>query len=316
MTVLALLIVTTVAVRGLKSQTPTTPTASTPAPDPHWKPDGCAHCHQVKEGVALPIPPESVDAICLDCHDGVRATRDAHPIGRAFAGDQLHHPEGWPTIDERIGCATCHQIEDAPDHDRPRPRDNPAFLRGFETRRLLDFCAHCHLDLDVHGAYNPHVMLDAGGEIIERSCRYCHHSLIDQRHRLVREADPALRTDGITLCLGCHRRHIEYFDPGHIGATVTPEIKRRMTVMESHPQYTDDAGTIDWTTTRRADESLRFPLGPNDRLVCATCHNPHQVGVFPPDSVLALGAIQTGHERETLRLRGFGKELCVACHDK
>lgn len=326
----ALILLTTLAALGagttiLRSQSPNEQPAAmqsvaskptTPAPNPHWKPDGCAHCHEMHKGAAKPIPPEDVDAICLSCHDGVRAERDAHPIGRSFVGHQLHLPEGWPTVDGRLGCMTCHRMEYAADHDRPRPKVNPQFLRGFETRRLLDFCAHCHLDLEDHGAYNPHVMLDADGAVIERSCRYCHHSLIDQRHRRIREGDAALRADPLTLCLGCHTRHIEYFDPGHIGAYAPPEMKARMFAIEGDPQFAPDAHAIDWTTTRRAIEPVRFPLGPNDQLVCATCHNPHQEGVFPSDSVLALGAIQTGRERESLRLRGFGKELCVACHDK
>ena len=43
------------------------------------------------------------------------------------------------------------------------------------------------------------------------------------------------------------------------------------------------------TALERGQRSLRLPLGSGNKIVCSTCHNPHQAGVFPAGSDLAIG---------------------------
>lgn len=275
--------------------------------NPHWTTAGCATCHA---GATGPIAADRVDNLCLSCHDGVKARRDAHPIGRSFENDQVRRPDGWPLEDGKLGCATCHKIVSACNRAAQRPRDNPAFLRGFRPGKLRAFCAECHLDLGDQQRYNPHVMLNADGSSIHRSCRFCHHAELTDRTRLTRAGDPQLRADPVSLCLSCHSQHIDYFEPGHIGHAVTPDIKAHMIASDNRFAATRD-------TNSAMQHPAALPLGDGDRLVCSTCHNPHQVGVFPSESVLAIGAQSPDDPNARApAFRGFGKELCFACHEK
>ena len=48
--------------------------------NPHYRADGCASCHVVAGGRAQPIEQPKVEALCLSCHDGKRASEEAHPV--------------------------------------------------------------------------------------------------------------------------------------------------------------------------------------------------------------------------------------------
>jgi cytochrome c peroxidase len=61
-------------------------------------------------------------------------------------------------------------------------------------------------------------------------------------------------------------------------------------------------------------QPTRLPLGRDSTIVCSTCHNPHQQGLFHSESVLSLGAIPAGGG-DPVALRG-GKQICGECHDK
>jgi len=63
-------------------------------------------------------------------------------------------------------------------------------------------------------------------------------------------------------------------------------------------------------------EPTRLPLGRGDRIVCSTCHNPHQEGVFLKGNVLSYGALPGTRRAERLPLRGVGKDICIGCHSK
>src|SRR5215212_272016 len=66
--------------------------ASTPqaksakAPNPHFKPDACGSYHAIAGGKPLPIAAQKVDTLCLSCHDGIRASEEAHPVGVPVTG--------------------------------------------------------------------------------------------------------------------------------------------------------------------------------------------------------------------------------------
>ena len=159
-------------------------------------------------------------------------------------------------------------------------------------------------------------MLDKDKATIRRACQFCHHALLDQRDRLVRTGQPELRSDPAILCRSCHIEHIDYFEPGHVGAKASAEIKAYMAAVEQIPpgQRPDSERIKEALRTKR--EPTRLPLSDGDTVVCSTCHNPHEQGVFPQNSVLAYGAIRTGQKQKELRLRGIGREFCFACHNK
>jgi len=60
----------------------------------------------------------------------------------------------------------------------------------------------------------------------------------------------------------------------------------------------------------------QLPLGPRDTIVCSTCHNPHERGVFPEDSMLAAGASVWRPGEQGRKLRGRGEDICSGCHEQ
>ncbi|MBN2563190.1 MAG: hypothetical protein JXQ75_19885 [Phycisphaerae bacterium] len=239
-----------------------------------------------------------IEKLCAGCHDGERAPKSAHPSHRSISGDQLQRPPGWLLLGNRTGCITCHDVLAGCRRNVRRPVSNSAFLRGYDGHDLAAFCNKCHVRADKPQRFSPHVMLDDGGRIVPSACTYCHVG--------VPKAEPAgetdrtdraavqLRHDGAAFCMGCHTRHMDYFEPGHIGRKVPARMKAHMATTKAN----------------------RLRLAAGDMVTCTTCHNPHQQGVFPPDSAGASGAIRPGDSRRSLGLRLPHSELCRACHQK
>jgi len=316
MLVAAIVLLCTVA--AVPPQAPTTrpttrpTTAPAKAVDPHGSADGCRNCHAVEADAARPIAASAIDSICLKCHDGRQATRERHPIGRTFASRQITLPDGWPTHGGKLGCVTCHDIRSA--CEQQRSAANPAFVRGYRAGNLIGFCGRCHEDGQAYQRYDPHVMLAGDKEPIERVCRFCHLPAIDQHDGAVRTGRPALRADEITLCLGCHGSHKDYYEPGHIGAPVNAEMKARVRVARPKPNV--EFATPAFSATVQSGQCEPLPLGKGDVIVCSTCHNPHQDGTFAAGNVLDQGGLPVGEGRGVLPLRGFGAEVCGACHEE
>ena len=284
---------------------------SAPTVNPHWSTDGCATCHGT-DGKPQPIARDAIDQQCLSCHDGIRATDEGHSIGRTFESEQLRLPEGWPTIDGRLGCVTCHDIRGACDRSSGRPGKNRAFLRHDPGPDILGFCGQCHeAATGKQTRYNPHIMLDEQGKAVEQACRFCHRDTAGLSDQQTRTGDPKLRTNAIMMCVVCHSRHMDYFDPGHVGQTVEPDMLSRLAKQPGDTAKRTEASP---TSQPANPTTLRLPLDKDRRVVCSTCHNPHQVGVFPADSALSSGATQPNSSQNRLPLRGLSKGVCRACH--
>ncbi len=295
------------------------------ATNPHWKADGCIACHD-QDAPTQPIALEKADAICLDCHDGQRAPEEVHPIGRRFDGKEVVLPDGWPAPGGKLGCVTCHDVVQACNRNVRRPAFNPAMLRDYAGPNVLDHCARCHVAAArTQGQrYNPHRMFDEQGRLQTQACAFCHTSEMDfsaAQRQFDRTGLPFLRTDGISMCVGCHRTHQDYFEPGHIGLRVEPEFAASM--RERQPPLTH--GHTPATQPTRSGADL-LPLADGGRVVCSTCHNPHPQGLFPSSSVLASGGMPpwerspSGTNATTaqrkLQLRGLGTHVCLGCHDQ
>ena len=293
---------------------PAQPTQPVRAVNPHWSPQGCRYCHQSGVETAKSIPRDQINELCWRCHDGRQAHREVHPVGRLFVPGEVVRPDGWPAPGGRLGCVTCHDIRSACDLSGKRPENNSTFLRTVPRATLGGFCGACHVAAAKArgGRYNPHVMLDKQSKPIRNACLFCHQPLFNLADRVGRTGDAGLRADGVVLCGGCHSRHRDYFEPGHIGMQVPAGIKARLVQAERAKA----AGSRSAPQSQPAGpEPTLLPLGKGDRIVCVTCHNPHQEGVFPPGSPLGEGAMTEG-PRNRLALRGPGEDVCRVCHNE
>ncbi len=314
-------------VRAQSTDSPATQPATQPASqparktvqralNPHWTTIDCRSCHQPSaDGGVQPIPLERVNEICWRCHDGKQAHQEVHPVSRKFVGKDLVKPADWPAPNNELSCVTCHDFGAGHARGGPRPEQNAWMLRGYTGGSLTPFCAKCHVASPAHKAFNPHVMLEPDGSVDIRNCLLCHRAS-EGHDRKARLGKPDLVADEISVCIRCHTRHVDYFQPGHIGHVMPPEMKAYMLAREDSglgapvaPEEVD--GYLDSTREPRL-----LPLGMNDRVVCSTCHNPHQSGLFPADSVLGRGGMKLDSSHRSRELRGMGKEICRACHNK
>lgn len=281
---------------GPRARASTDPVANTNS-SPHWSAGKCAACHKMQDGEPLPIPAQQVDQLCLSCHDGVKAASEAHPIGIAASSAHTKIPSDWPTSDGALGCLTCHDIQQHCDTQATRPSSNVAALRGIGEHQATDFCGNCHTS-DPSWRISPHQQLSPGGSADLQSCLFCHNAAPSIPPDGARRGAPDLRTEGSALCLTCHVRHWDYAPGGHVDREAPPRILERM---RSSSQVSG------------ASRQMRFPLH-DGRVVCYSCHNPHQAGLFPTGS--ELGMLAAGAADRALRLRKPQLALCLHCHEK
>ena len=288
-----------------------------PAPNPHWSPTGCLQCHPTDTPSPAALAPRQVEELCRGCHDGRRAAKTPHPSYRPPAGPQLKPPPAdWPLLDERLACLTCHDPLPGCRRQARRPALNPAFLRGYDGRDPAEFCNRCHLRAETP-RFSPHAMIDPNGRIVEAACTYCHLGVPGTKPAPEAAAPTAkLHHPAPALCLGCHPRHRDYFEPGHLNARVSPQMKAWMAAVEHTPPGQRPEPNTVRQALRQELQPQRLPLADRDRVACTTCHNPHQQGVFPAGSPQASGALPTQPAPKTLALRYQPAELCRACHQK
>lgn len=254
--------------------------------NPHWKVSGCIECHggssaPVSAGGAAAIARTEIDALCMRCHDGVKATREAHPVGVAAEAEGVHAPRDWPLVDRRLSCLTCHDIAGhclAP----VRPAENPAFVRGFNPREPMAFCNHCHVQESFR--FNPHeAVVSERHESGVTGCGFCHELAESGAASRGGSVQSRLRAPATTLCLNCHVRHADPAIRGHLDQAATGEYAPR----------------------------TFLPIE-NGKITCSTCHNPHPAGTFPPGNPLGRMATEGPDARN--RLRGAYADVCRACH--
>jgi hypothetical protein len=255
--------------------------------NPHWKDVMCFSCHagEPEKGKSALLTSGDLNALCNRCHEGRFARREIHPVNVA-PSDKVVIPAGYPLERGLLTCETCHDssMQEGGERFASAGRDNPKFLReGITTRN--EFCLRCHL-VEHYGALSAHDQLTAAGSIREQSCLFCHSSLPDRKV-------PGIETvygDEVDLdayCTVCHNRHAGK----HPTAVHLVEPSRRMArAIESAPD--------------RIGYALPLHGG---RVICATCHNPHQAGVLSGEA----REVTTGTKR--LRLNE-GRTICMACH--
>jgi predicted CXXCH cytochrome family protein len=261
-----------------------------PADNPHWQPAGCASCHRSWPAGLTRLSPEEADGVCLECHDGTAASAEPHPIGRQARRPDIKVPADWPTAGGRLSCLTCHDVMPACRLERAATPSARRLLRTvsapWDASRPEAFCGNCHVDQALV-RLDPHRVRGSDGQ--PAGCNACHAPAAAPAEgggpSVLRGSEPA-------LCLNCHATHHDYFEPGHLGAAVSDAMRGYM-----------------------AAQGARLPLAGGALIQCSTCHNPHGPGTFAAGSAQAAGELG-GTGPEHLRLRGYGRELCGACHGR
>ncbi len=258
--------------------------------NPHWKDVMCISCHEEEPSEGSPSLKHDgdIDRICSRCHDGVIARNDVHPTGKE-PSDTVTVPHAMPLREGRLTCGTCHDssLQEGGEKLTSVRRVNPSFLRdGFTTRN--EFCFRCHHQ-DRYRRMNAHQQMSPSGSLQVRSCLFCHSSLPDVEVAGVETVafDTESLEDYCTVC--------------HTGTRFIREHPAGEHLVEPPRDY--------YRAIETAEERIgvRLPLH-NDRITCATCHNPHQEGVIQ-DEAAAMGAGEKGR----LRLQA-GRWQCVGCH--
>ena len=189
-------------------------------------------------------------------------------------------PPGWPAVDGELTCETCHYIIQQCSKDASRAQGTPKMLRRPDPERAAIFCRACHVDPAWEGG--PHRQLIAEGRPDTDTCVVCHTEAPEIPAGGQREGKAQLR-DADGSCWICHTQHWDYHPARHVNQLVAPDIRQQMS----------------------------FPLE-QDRIVCYTCHNPHQERLFPKGS--PLGTWASSAPDRARYLRADRPQLCLECH--
>ncbi|MDM7998679.1 MAG: hypothetical protein QUS33_01430, partial [Dehalococcoidia bacterium] len=174
------------------------------------------------------------------------------------------------------------------------------------------FCLNCHKE----GAYqklNPHAMLMENGDIVDEKCLFCHTKPLD-RKTMKRSGDSSLKAAQVNLCKDCHPTHKDPMQQGHIGLKLPPETLAHMYVVENMGLAAKVAPQLIEQAKKAGSMPTKMVPDKNGQMVCSTCHNPHQSGVFPPGSDLGFRAMKT-NSKGKLVSPVRGQTWCRHCHD-
>ena len=194
---------------------------------------------------------------------------------------QTKIPSGMPLEKGKLTCLTCHDLYR---QCQEQVTDRHS-LRGMPYRKTTDFCFKCH-DESNYVMLDPHKQFDKNGQMVKEKCLYCHTEVPDEKQ--VRREDPKLIGELGVLCQRCHIRMA----------------MRSGSFSHMQRPSAETAGVMRTTEERFA---AILPLDEQGRTTCATCHNPHDIGVISAEKPAAKGA------GSTHRLR-LPDPMCKWCH--
>jgi predicted CXXCH cytochrome family protein len=257
--------------------------------NPHWNDSLCLSCHSEPpvEGRAPLREEGDKNNLCNRCHHSDYARPDIHPVG-VIPSSHIRVPENLPLEEQKLTCETCHNslLQMGCRSPGDTAAANPNFLRQMTVSRNA-FCFLCHIE-ETYKRLNPHNQLNEQGEIVEATCLFCHAAIPDVGF-IGPEKVSFIVQDPDEYCIGCHPG-FTMNHPAGVNHLLEPSEK----IMEAIKTSVERIG-------------VELPLY-NGRIVCATCHNPHQEGV------IQIAAAATGTERANkLRLKP-GRDQCTGCH--
>lgn len=172
-------------------------------------------------------------------------------------------PDKLPLDDEgKIDCKTCHGIKDIDKTAIDKvDREADDFHRGGPYKKLTDFCYLCH-DKKDYQRPNIHNLLDDKGKYDKKDCEYCHRKVPDPKKEIKCD-ELELRLPPEKLCWGCHLK------APHFNALIhqaEPDKEMRQRIEKSENKY-----------------KVILPLDGDDKIMCVTCHSPHEQGLIEKD---------------------------------
>lgn len=273
-------------------------------PDPHWKKEACLACHTEGKDKASKSNLRTTDyeRSCNNCHVNEFDHNYIHPVNikpstkkkksmNAEMSEQIRHTQG------KITCSTCHDISLQCRLEDRHKHENKKFFRNGPYSNRYDLCTNCHKSSD-YKRFNPHEHVNEYGEITEQKCRVCHSGSIEELSDAESIGEVSFHVDENlnTICWGCHKWKphpgggFSFFKsktgPNHL---VKPSAK-----------------VLERINKTLQEKKILMPLEPvSGKVFCATCHNPHAVGVVSNEMAA------TGAETKS-RLRS--ENICSNCH--
>ncbi len=217
---------------------------------------------------------------CTDCHDPDPLF--SHPVDFV---PSMKIPEGFPLVDGRMTCTTCHDDRWPQAHAAARSAGS-SLLRSSQFG--IDFCSNCHEQASME-------VTDMHAHAISRA----HHVWGDGSPSFGVSADKRSKPDysaSSRICMSCHDGFIASSAAGPHGAFSSSGGTAGST---DHPVGLDYRLTSHDTDGRLVPASALDPRIRlfTDRVECESCHSLYS----DERNKLVIGTTQT--------------ELCLSCHD-
>lgn len=183
-----------------------------------------------------------------------------------------------------LAAGPAYSAEKAPSPKAPQTITRPPYAEAEAMNSIM----------------NPHNQINDEGEVLWNTCQVCHKNVPDlKKDKNIK--DVHLRSDDLNeVCTRCHppRPH-----PGGEGIEATMS-----TITAPDHLVAPSKKLYDNMRLALKETPLLLPMDKTGKIVCSTCHNPHERG-------LLTGRADYGADSET-RLRSAGLEICQYCHRK
>jgi hypothetical protein len=289
--------------------------AAEKAQNPHGDAALCSSCHTSAAGGKSDLRfSGNVVQLCRSCHDGRLAGSEEHP-SEVTPGEEIamRIPSDMPLDNGMLTCLSCHDVVRRCKTEQAASESNRNFLRGVQRSPGVAFCFRCHAE-EKYRPFNVHDQLE-GDKIKTNTCGWCHVNVPDVNVRLKVGEPYAIRNSSYVLCSSCHDVGMAHpSNSPHLESRASPEILNYMSAYEMQPGMCMTIHEL-MEYVRAVKRSPRsIPLGSDGSIVCYSCHNPHEKGLFPHSNPRSLGA-EPKHAKNH-RLRARQGDICIACHDE
>ncbi len=272
-------------------------------PNPHFSDEGCKACHsQTPNQEDLFLRNPSYDIVCKNCHKYLTRHDYIHPTGIVPNKEmQLRMDSEMSAAIKRsegkVSCISCHEMNIQCDKYRSfEQKVNPFFLRKNSFKPRTAICFQCH-DKDAYKKLNPHLQMDKQGNLIVETCSICHKTLDNIAGKTSHNIDFNISQDFNKMCTACHE------NIPHPSSQFSISSKKK--VVSHLGLIPKDMKAYYNGYKKQTGRSL--PLESNGEIIhCATCHNPHQKGVFKNEE-MNVGA----DSKQRLRY----EDICIFCHN-